>query len=151
MKKISTEARSFLVVWLLSIGLFGCGRSGEDTGPDVDPNSETPDPIPNDHPVPAPSSLNCPEGTSLTYETFGQGFMLNHCVMCHSSTLEESKRHGAPVGVDFDSARGIAIWNAAIAANATDKEAKMPPAGNVTPEEKKLLKTWLECGSPSSP
>jgi hypothetical protein len=128
--------------------LFSCGGE-DDTGPDPEELDLTPPPIPNERPVPAVTGLECPAGTTLTYQNFGAAFMLEHCAMCHASTLSGADRHGAPEGVDLDSREGVAIWRGGVLSQAAGLGAKMPPAGSVTAAEKKLLTEWLQCGAPA--
>ena len=39
---------------------------------------------------------HCDEESGVTWESFAQGFMLDHCAGCHSETLVEGMRAGAP-------------------------------------------------------
>ena len=93
----------------------------------------------------------CPEGSTLTYESFGKSFMEKYCVTCHSTALEgAAARKGAPEGHDFDLLEGILPaaehidQYAAIGPNASNQ--KMPPTDpKPTDEERTQLGQWLAC------
>jgi hypothetical protein len=98
-----------------------------------------------------PTEAVCPEGSTLTWETFGQEFMATYCTECHASTLEGAERQGAPLYHDFDTLEGVlpvldhVDWKAAAGPGATNE--LMPPAGNPTPTlaERQQLGEWLAC------
>jgi uncharacterized membrane protein len=71
-----------------------------------------------------------------------------HCVGCHSSTLPEGARPGAPIAVNFDtyeSAKAAALLGAA-----TVKQRLMPyPDGSgLTNVQRNLFYAWAICGTP---
>ena len=93
---------------------------------------------------------SCPPGRPLTYETFGEPFMEQYCVRCHSSELEGADRSGAPEGHDFDSIGGILLvadhvdQYAAAGPDATNTV--MPPTDpKPSTQERELLGEWLAC------
>ncbi len=98
-----------------------------------------------------PTESVCPEGSTLTWESFGQEFMATYCTECHASTLMGDDRQGAPLYHDFDTLEGVlpvldhVDWKAAAGPAATNE--LMPPAGNPTPtlEERQQLGEWLAC------
>ncbi len=98
-----------------------------------------------------PTEATCPEGSTLTWESFGQDFMTTYCTECHASTLMGADRQGAPLYHDFDTLDGVLPvldhidWKAASGPAATNE--LMPPAGNPTPtlEERQQLGEWLAC------
>lgn len=90
----------------------------------------------------------CPPGSPLTWQSFGQGFLLDHCVGCHSSQLAEGQRAQATLGVDFDTQPGAQQWLQRIYARSADANDTMPPAGGVTEQQRQLLGDWLACGAP---
>lgn len=97
----------------------------------------------------APTYLNCPTGTHLTYENFGEAFMLNYCTGCHSQNLAAEQRAGAPVRVNLDTIADIARWRMMIRVVASDsRTARMPPKMKISNEERKTLREWLDCGAP---
>jgi hypothetical protein len=136
----------------LTLAAGACGGGGHGSGP-ADPGPDAPpptlNPISNTAAVPAPTSLTCPKGTSLTYENFGEAFMLAYCTACHSAHLAGSDRNGAPDGQDFDTANAVKVWRAAILADTAGATPKMPPADNVSPADAASLSEWLNCGAPS--
>jgi len=93
----------------------------------------------------------CPDGSPLTYESFGKSFMDKYCVSCHSSSLVgEAARKGAPEGHDFDRLEGILPsaehidQYAAIGPAAENR--RMPPMDpKPTDEERTKLGQWLAC------
>lgn len=90
----------------------------------------------------------CPTGTELTYENFGQSFMLRHCNTCHTPGLED--RHGAPEGYDFDDLAQIRKHASHIYVRSAGDNASMPPGPDDPPiEERDQLAEWLACGAPS--
>lgn len=62
---------------------------------------------------PTPTGTTCPDPdpttgtTTLTYDNFGQAFMVKYCTNCHSSDLPHSERNGAPIYHDFDTLEGV--------------------------------------------
>ncbi len=62
---------------------------------------------------PSPTGTTCADPdpatgtTTLTYDNFGQAFMMKYCTNCHSSDLLHSQRNGAPIYHDFDSLYGV--------------------------------------------
>lgn len=95
----------------------------------------------------------CPSENTLSYANFGQTFMTDYCVDCHSSTATGSARRDAPVGIDFDTIAGIRLHathideHAAAGPNATNEE--MPEDDpKPTLEERTKLGQWLACGAP---
>jgi len=106
----------------------------------------------------SPTGSTCPPTSTLTYASFGQGFMDAYCTSCHSSAAES--RHGAPNGVNFDTQ--AAIGNAAdeidraAAAGPEATNTIMPPLSAVpdvvaaapSDPERQQLAEWLACGAP---
>lgn len=127
---------------LLAVALFACLSScAEDP---VCPPEQPEDPG-------TPSGATC-DGSSLTYENFGQGFMTNYCNNCHSSALKtEEERQCAPSDHNFDSLDDVLLnsehidGHAAAGPNSVNNE--MPPSGNKMPtdQERMDLGTWLAC------
>lgn len=93
----------------------------------------------------------CEEGTSLTYENFGEGFMLSYCVSCHGSEIERDQRFGAPINVNLDTYEDMSIHRRDILKTAARKtNPKMPPSRHVPLEERELLSEWIKCGVPGN-
>ena len=92
-----------------------------------------------------PNSVDCAEAPEITYDNFGQAFLVHNCQGCHASTAHN--RYGAPDSMYFDSVddawqRKDAILSACIGASAT-----MPPAGSISEDDALMLQWWLECGN----
>ena len=96
------------------------------------------------------SGAECPPNSTLTYDTFGESFMEEYCVRCHSSDLEATARNGAPEGHDFDVYEGIIPvaehidQKAGSGPDATNTE--MPPTDpKPSMGEREMLAEWLAC------
>lgn len=88
-----------------------------------------------------------PEGTELTYESFGRGFMERNCQGCHASFLEI--RDGAPPSSTFDDVESIRDQAERIYARSAGANDSMPPGPDDPPEEERaMLAEWLACGAP---
>lgn len=96
----------------------GCGSSASSTGIDV-------------------STLECPPGSTLTYDTYGQLAIQEHCLSCHAS--KESPRLGT---LEEIRANKTPILREAVASTA------MPEGGDMTLEDRQLFGEWLACGAP---
>jgi cytochrome c5 len=108
------------------------------------------------------TGATCPPSSTLTYASFGQAFFGTYCTRCHASTVTGDARHGATIGVNFDSLQGIRDHACTI-----DSFAGSGPSGTFTfmpfditalnpdpPEafptvgERVQLSQWIACGSP---
>ncbi len=88
-----------------------------------------------------------PEGTTLTYESFGKPFLDAHCQRCHGRTTSE--RNGAPSSFDFGTADAARSHRARIFARAAADNVTMPPGPDDPPaDERERLAEWLACGAP---
>ena len=84
------------------------------------------------------------EGTTLTYENFGQQFMGEHCNLCHSTS-----KAGASSGYKFDTHDQIKKHAKRIFIRAAGPNVTMPPGPDDPPElERDQLAEWLACGAP---
>jgi len=86
--------------------------------------------------------------STLTYETFGQPFMLDWCTGCHSDALPPGQRQSAPVYLNFDTLDQVRAWSTQIQIRAGPTEPTMPPAGGPSVAEREMLAEWLHCGAP---
>ena len=84
----------------------------------------------------------CDTALPVTWDNWGQGFLLTHCSGCHSASAPD--RHGAPENVVFDTEEQ-ATESAATLLRLVIEEESMPPAGGVRAEEMALLEAWLSC------
>ncbi len=106
------------------------GSSGGSTGAHVDP---------------------CEESV-LTWENFGEGFMLSWCTGCHHSALPNAQRADAPCRVNLDTHAGASAWAPLIKLRAIDYMTidglkPMPPSALIPEAELDLLREWIECGA----
>lgn len=90
----------------------------------------------------------CPPESFLSWENFGEPFLLDQCTGCHSSALPEGTRQNAPMGVDFDGYENTRAWGSRIFARAAI-DVSMPPAYIEIPGERALLAEWLRCDAPT--
>jgi hypothetical protein len=144
-----TKLLMMLLLAVQAATMLSCGQSGSSSSSDEEIELiELPPPIRNT-PVPVSSSLTCPTGTQLSWENFGQAFMLNYCTSCHSAELSGSDRVGAPEEMNFDSLQDVMNWRMNIHGAAAVEQAIMPPSKHVGADEKALLTEWLGCGAPA--
>jgi uncharacterized membrane protein len=88
-----------------------------------------------------------PEGTQLTYESFGLAMLDTHCNRCHNAS--EGKRSGAPESYRFDTLDDVRRHKARIFIRAAASNTTMPPGlGDPDSEERDQLAEWLSCGAP---
>jgi hypothetical protein len=76
----------------------------------------------------------------LTWENFGEAFMLSWCTGCHNAQLPTDQRAGAPCGVNLDSHAGALPFAANIKLRAVDWQMyegtkPMPPAAIIPEDE----------------
>jgi mono/diheme cytochrome c family protein len=92
----------------------------------------------------ASSGSTCPDGSALTYESFGQDFFMDHCSACHGSNGPERPK--------LDSLAQIRAHRAQIdqqaAAGPNGVNTRMPESGSVSEDERRKLGAWLACGAP---
>jgi uncharacterized membrane protein len=108
---------------------------------------------PGPGPTGTPSGAVCPDGSTLTYDTFGRSFVERYCTRCHASTILGAARNRAPVGVDFDTLAGIQESadriDSQAASGPSHHNAFMPPSEPFpTTAERTDLGVWLACGAP---
>ena len=115
---------------------------------------------------PTPTEAVCPDPdpvTTLSYDTFGQKFFNDYCMMCHSEALLRSQRNGAPLYHDFDKLEYVMRFPEHIdeqsgSGPAADNHFMPPdrcpetPGGPLaikckqpTEAERQQLATWLAC------
>lgn len=134
MRSKHVELCALLIVAVLQTA---CGQADEDAGSSGEASGNA-----------------CPEGSTLTYETFARSFMQSYCTRCHSSALSSSERRGAPSDHNFDTLAGIRSTepghiDAQAAAGPDGVNTSMPPtAPKPTESERRELGEWLACGMP---
>ena len=87
---------------------------------------------------------NCPSGSTLTYENFGQAFMQSNCLACHAKTGPESPKFDSVEQIR--AAAGDIDKSAAAGPNAVNTF--MPDGSSVAEAERRKLGEWLACGAP---
>ena len=115
-------------MWLLALVACG-GGSPLDTGP-------TPE---------APG--RCDDVPVLTWENFGQGFLLENCQSCHAENalFRDTSSDPPPAAIHFgDKATALGLADA-ILSSATGDAPRMPPRGGVSDEDREKLDIWLQC------
>jgi hypothetical protein len=100
-----------------------------------------------------PTGATCPTDSSLTYDTFGSGFMEAYCLRCHSQTVTGVDREGAPSDHNFDTVnaiRGLADHIDEHAGAGPDATNTLMPPDDPRPslEQRMQLSAWLACGAP---
>lgn len=83
------------------------------------------------------SEVSCPQGSELTYASFGQAFFMDYCLSCHAS--KERPTLATQAQIQANSAR---ILQEAVYTTA------MPEGADMTLAERQMLGEWLACGAP---
>lgn len=100
------------------------------------------------------SGATCAPGSTLTYDNFASGFFASYCTRCHSSTLVDDERNGAPRTLNWDTLDDIRSvpperLDAVAAAGPRRANSFMPPSDPVPSRlEREQLGEWLSCGTP---
>ena len=125
-------------VVLLALVLGGCEEdsppAGDETGASTGDAADT-----------DTDALVCADAPTLTYDTFGNGFLATYCNGCHGAGVPD--RQGAPEAFVFDTREQVDMFADRILARAIPAEGvtPMPPAGGVTPDDLERLEIWLTC------
>jgi hypothetical protein len=77
----------------------------------------------------------------VTWESFGEALMVEHCQPCHASTTPD--RYGAPEDVIFDTEAAVLARRDAVLAAATGAAPSMPPALPLDETDQARLRAWL--------
>jgi hypothetical protein len=88
-------------------------------------------------------ATSCADAPTITWETFGEGFVTTHCQGCHASLSPD--RRDAPDNVVFDEEADVLRMKTAILESAGTDEPTMPPTGGTSEEERLKLRIWLRC------
>jgi len=97
---------------LVILSLAGCAGEG---GEDVDAAS-APD-----------TAMSC--GPTLTYASFGAGFLATYCGGCHGWTQASAQQEGS-------------VLSSVVTSGA------MPPGGGVPASQRQEFADWISCGAP---
>jgi hypothetical protein len=89
----------------------------------------------------------CTSVPRLTWENFGQSFMLENCQTCHASgTLyRDQASTPPPAHLTFDTHADVIGSRDAILSSATGDSPRMPPEGGVSPLDREKLEIWIDC------
>ena len=100
----------------------------------------------------------CPPDNTLTWRSFGGGFLLTWCTGCHSSHLSAEARQDAPTDVNFETHAAfkphanLVYERAVLEAHAFIRDpntgSPMPPAGLPPESDRQRLTQWIACGAP---
>ena len=82
-------------------------------------------------------SLTCPPDSTLTYDNFGESFIADNCLSCHT-------KNDQPHLTSVDAVRSHAAKIISAAVTSTS----MPRGSNMTDDERSMLGEWLTCGAP---
>jgi uncharacterized membrane protein len=92
---------------------------------------------------PEAADPQCTDTAVLTWENFGQAFVVTNCQSCHATTAAD--RHGAPDSVVFDTRDDVLDQADRILARVTSDSPTMPPGGGVSAESLHKVSVWLTC------
>lgn len=84
--------------------------------------------------------------STVTYRSFGDGFVLDWCRGCHSA--EANMRQAAPTSVDLDTLDEIRAQSLSIIVTTAGSGASMPPAGGPSDADREAFVEWMSCGAP---
>jgi hypothetical protein len=87
---------------------------------------------------------SCPPEPTLTYTNFGQAFIQQHCLACHSAAGPESPKLDTLAQVRAASGD----IDRAAAAGPNGVNTYMPEGGSVPEADRRKLGEWLACGAP---
>src|SRR4051794_35468264 len=96
-------------------------------------------------PAEADLPVGCVDAPVVTWDTFGEGFVLEQCQGCHASTTVD--RYGAPGEVTFDTVDDVWARADDVLAVAAGADAAMPPSGPAPEDDRTLLTWWLTCAA----
>lgn len=115
-----TKLVAIAVVLASSVGLLQCssGTKGLETG------------------------ATCAPSSTLTYESFGQGFMDKYCISCHAG--KERPDLSSVAAIRRESAEIMSTT----AAGPSGTNTNMPEDSEPTLDERTKLGEWLACGAP---
>ena len=85
---------------------------------------------------------DCIDVPTITYASFGQGFITFSCQGCHGTGSAD--RQGAPESVTFDNHEQALQWLPRIYQR-TYVTLDMPPALGIFDEDLERLRIWVEC------
>lgn len=93
--------------------------------------------------APETTDPRCADTAVLTWDNFGQAFIVTNCQSCHATTAAE--RHGAPADVVFDTRGDVLRQADRVLARVTGDPPTMPPGGGISEESRNRTVVWLSC------
>lgn len=147
-KTMKVSLKVGLIFLMIYFAFVGCGakegQSDDEGTKSQDSIGKHAPEVANEAPLIESSEINCPQGTSLSYSNFGQGFMLSYCTSCHHSNLQEQ---GTSAAFSLDSERSVIALRTKIIEVLINQQTM--PLGQTVPDEKlELASEWLKCGAP---
>jgi uncharacterized membrane protein len=82
------------------------------------------------------------------WHTVGAPFFYTWCTPCHSATLPEEDRQGAPQGMSFETVEDVRLYASIIEIEMFAGVPTMPPSGGPSDTELDALADWFDCGLP---
>ncbi len=122
-----------LILVFACLGLVACDDGDPPAGADAGP------------PAADAAPVDCAE---LTYANFGEQFVADYCLSCHSASA--GNRQGAPSSVNFDDYQSVLDRSSRFRSRA-GSGSSMPPftfSSKPTEEERMKLVQWVDCGTP---
>jgi len=136
-------------LWFWALVLSAC--SGDD---DPKPPTTTPDPPEATATTGATGDTGTTTTTDVcdiaTWDVAAEPVLRTWCTPCHASTIEGEARRGAPIGMDFDTWELASSFAALIRGAAVPDDARMPPEGIASAEDRMWLAHWVDCGAPGA-
>jgi uncharacterized membrane protein len=88
--------------------------------------------------------------SSLSYDNFGEAFVAEYCLYCHSASLTGAARGGATPGQNFDTLADIQTHQARMRDLVARELMPYPPTASRFPTHERRTKFvhWLDCGAP---
>jgi uncharacterized membrane protein len=133
------------------LALAGC-PSPQPVANDAAPATDAP---PDPRPISrSPGATGAPCEGSDTYAGFGDGFVRNYCLRCHSRSLTGDARMGTPPGSNFDTLADLRprarLLDTYAGAGPMRINTYMPLDEQNTPSvaERDRWSRWLACGLP---
>ena len=133
-------------LWI-SLWLWGCDSGKSDSGSiqeDDTTEADTNEPDDTGGPI---DELDC-DTLPWTYENVGSPFMSNWCTSCHSDSLSEGERAGAPLTVNLNTQADVQAWIPNILNRIYNPTTPMPPVGDPPEDELQRVADWLRCDAP---
>jgi hypothetical protein len=125
----------------------GTDTSSDDTGGKDSGGKDTSGSGATDTSVGGDTPKECVGAPDLTWDNFGEGFLMENCQGCHASANVGSARHGAPTDMYFDTVEDAWERKDAILYMATGEDPAMPPSGGPSDDDRMRLFWWLTCGT----